>query len=165
MCRKRWTRSVVPVVVHLLAREPDSLARMIERLEGVEGVMGIEIGLPPDVHPDMVYDFTQAAIGEMPVIVRLPLEQVDDLAHVVLEAGASVVSLGAPRGMLSGMSGRLYGPSVFPLALRAVERLVRAGVPVIGAGGVYRAEDMEAMLEVGAIGVQVDGLFWRGGKW
>jgi dihydroorotate dehydrogenase (NAD+) catalytic subunit len=159
---QRWARSPVPVIVHLLALEPASLARMIERLEGIDGVMGVEIGLPPDVDPDMAFDFSQAAVGELPVIVRLPFEQVESLAQVVVEAGASAISLGAPRGKLEGINGRMYGPSVFPLALRTVEKLAELGIPVIGAGGVYQAQDVNAMLEAGALAVQVDTILWRG---
>ncbi len=159
---KRWARAAVPVIVHLLALEPSSLARMIERLEGFEGVMAVEIGLSPDIDPDTAFDFTQAAIGELPAILRLPLEQADELAHAVIEAGASAVSLGAPRGKLEDMSGRMYGPGVFPLALRAVEKLAGLGIPVIGAGGVYQRRDVEAMLGVGALAVQVDAILWRG---
>jgi hypothetical protein len=160
----RWARATLPVIVHLLALEPASLAQMIERLEGIEGVMGVEIGLPPEVHPDVAFDFAQAAIGELPAIVRLPLEQVDELASVVIEAGASAVSLGAPRGSLAGISGRMYGPGILPLALRAVGKLAGSGIPVIGAGGVYWPEDVDAMLEAGAFAVQVDAVLWRGGK-
>jgi dihydroorotate dehydrogenase (NAD+) catalytic subunit len=159
---KRWARAPLPVIVHILALEPASLARMIERLEGLEGVMGVEIGLPPDIDPGTAFDFAQAAIGELPAILRLPLEQADELAYAVIEAGASAVSLGAPRGKLAGISGRLYGPAVFPLALRTVEKLAGAGLPVIGAGGVYQARDAESMLEAGAAAVQVDAVLWRG---
>lgn len=160
---KRWARSPVPVIVHLLALEPASLAQMIERLEGIEGVMGIEVGLPPEIDRDAAYHFTQAALGELPAILRLPLEQADELAHIVIEAGASAVSLGAPRGKLEGMSGRMYGPAVFPLALRAVEKLAGTGIPIIGAGGVYQPQDVESILAAGALGVQVDAVLWRGG--
>lgn len=159
---KRWNRSPVPIIVHLLAVDPFSLGRMIERLEGIEGIMGVEIGLPPDIDPDTAFNFAQAALGELPAIVRLPLEQADELAHVVIEAGASAVSLGAPRGKLDGISGRIYGPSVFPLALRAVEKLAGAGISVIGAGGVYQPKDVESMLGAGALAVQVDAILWRG---
>ena len=159
---KRWARAAVPVIVHLLAMEPSSLARMIERLEGIEGVMAIEIGLPPDVDPDTTFDFAQAALGELPTIVRLPLEQADELAQVVIEAGASAISLGAPRGKLEGIRGRMYGPGVFPLALRGVEKLVGSGIPVIGAGGIYQPTDVEAMRGAGAFAVQVDAVLWRG---
>ena len=160
---KRWARAAPPVIVHLLALEPASLARMIERLEGIEGIMAIEVGLPPNVDPDTTFDFTQAAIGELPAILRLPLEQADELGQTVIEAGASAVSLGAPRGKLADLGGRMYGPGVFPLALQAVEKLAGSGIPVIGAGGVYHHKDVEAMLAAGAIAVQIDSVLWRGG--
>ena len=161
--RKRWGRATVPVIVHLLALDPASLARMVERLEGIEGVMAVEVGLPPAVDPVSAYDFAQAAIGELPAILRLPLEQAEELSKAVIDGGASAVSLGAPRGKLVGISGRMYGPGVFPLALRAVESLAGSGVPVIGAGGVYEQRDLEAMLAAGALAVQVDAVLWRGG--
>jgi dihydroorotate dehydrogenase (NAD+) catalytic subunit len=150
------------MIVHLLALEPSSLAHMIEQLETIDGVMGVEIGLPPDINPDITFDFAQAALGELPTILRLPLEKAEELAPAVMEAGASAVSLGAPRGKLEGISGRMYGPAVFPLALRAVEKLAGLGIPVIGAGGVYQAQDVNAMLEAGARAVQVDTVLWRG---
>ena len=159
--RQQWLRSPVPVIVHLLALDPDSLAHMIERLEGTEGVMGVEIGLHPDSQPQDVFEFTQAAIGELPVIARVPLEQPEALAGAAIEAGASAVSLSAPRGKLAGMNGRMYGPGVFPLALRAVEVLAGSGIPVIGAGGVYHPEDAAAMLEAGALAVQLDARLWQ----
>ena len=124
--------------------------------------MGIEVGLPPEIDPDSAFDFAQAAIGELPAILRLPLEQADELAQVVIEAGASAVSLGAPRGKLDGMSGRMYGPAMFPLALRAVEKLTSLGIPIIGAGGVYHPKDVASMLGAGALAVQVDAALWRG---
>ena len=159
----RWARSSIPVIVHLLAIEPSSLARMIEHLEGIDGVMGIEIGLPPDVDPETAFDFSQAAIGELPAIIRLPLEQAIDLAPIVMDAGASAISLGAPRGKLDGMRGRMYGPAVFPLALQTVEHLTSSGIPTIGAGGAYQPKDINSLLEAGAFAVQLDTILWRGG--
>jgi len=44
---ERWSRSALPVIVHILAEAPEDVARMVERLEGVEGVTGVEIGTPP----------------------------------------------------------------------------------------------------------------------
>ena len=174
---KRWARSSVPVIVHLLAVQPDSLTRMVERLENTDGVLAVEIGLPPDIDPDTAFTFTQAALGELPIIVRLPMEHSEDFAQAVMDAGASAVSLGMPRGMLpppkksssstmektGGVHGRLYGPSIFPLALKTVERLAGLGVPVIGAGGIYKNEDAYAMMEVGALAIQLDAVLWRSG--
>ncbi|MEW6718468.1 MAG: hypothetical protein AB1345_13325 [Chloroflexota bacterium] len=163
---KQWAHSPVPVIVHLLAQEPDELAWMVERLEGIEGVMGIEIGLPPKIETNHATDLAMAALGELPVVVRLPLKGCD-LAPAVIDAGVSAVSLGAPRGSLPAedgrlISGRLYGPGVFPLALQAVETLSERGIPVIGAGGVYQASEVDTMLNAGAIAVQLDAVLWRG---
>lgn len=158
---KRWAYSPLPVVIHLLALDPPSLAQMVERFETIDGVMGIEVGLPPDINPDTAFDFAHASLGELPAILRLPLEQAEELAQIVMEAGASAVSLGAPRGKL-GIRGRMYGPAVFPLALRVVEKLAGLEIPVIGAGGVYQNQDVDAMLEAGARAVQVDTVLWRG---
>ncbi len=168
-----WVSSPLPVILHLLAENPDELAWMVERVERIEGVMGIEVGLPPGVDPGAAAQFSQAALGELPVIVRLPLEQCMELAQAVVEAGASLVSLGAPRGTLAPVeslgggdariSGRLYGPAVFPQALRAVTMLTEAGIPVIGAGGVQSASDVDLMLKTGASAVQVGCALWRVG--
>jgi dihydroorotate dehydrogenase len=61
--------------------------------------------------------------------------------------------------------GRLYGPAVFPLALAALLAVRRAGLPVIAGGGIYRPEQVEALLAAGASAVQVDAVLWRAGWW
>ncbi len=164
----RWARSSLSIVVHLLAEELSGLAGMVQRLEEVEGVMGIEVGLRPDIDADAAHQITLAALGELCVIVRLPLERAVELAPVVIEAGADAVSLAAPRGALPGpegevATGRLYGPAVFPQALAVALAVAQLEVPVIGGGGVYKQEDVEAMLAAGAMAVQVDTVLWRGG--
>jgi dihydroorotate dehydrogenase len=85
----------------------------------------------------------------------------------VIEAGAAAVSLSAPRGSLNTdnwqlITGRLYGPSLFPQALETVRQLAKAGVPIIGGGGVYKREQVEVMQEAGAMAVQLDAVLWRG---
>jgi dihydroorotate dehydrogenase (NAD+) catalytic subunit len=164
-----WARSPVPVLAHLVAENPGELAEMARRLEGVEGVSGIEVGLPPGCGAGEMLALLAAAAGELPVIVRLPLERAIELGQALAvqpELPLAAASLGAPRGALArpggGMvSGRLYGPGIFPLALQAVRELARAGLPVIGAGGVYAPEQAEAMLAAGALAVQLDAVLWR----
>jgi dihydroorotate dehydrogenase (NAD+) catalytic subunit len=171
--RRQWGRTSLPVIVHLLALEPRTLAEMVERLEGVEGVMGVEVGLPPGVDASHGRAFIQAAMGELPIIARVNLEQVLaeagqtlPILEAVIQAGASAISLSAPRGSLPGpdgriISGRLYGPAVFPLALRAVENIAAAGLPVIASGGVYHPDQQQAMLAAGALAVQLDARLWQ----
>ena len=171
--RRHWARSPLPVAVHLLALTVDEVKRCVQIIERVEGVYGIELGLPPEVAPGLACELVLAAAGELPVIVRLPLERAADLAQALADSGAPLVaaSLAPPRGILpdedaagaNWMTGRFYGPAVFPLALAAVQAIVRSRLPVIGAGGVYSPAQAQAMRAAGALAVQLDSVLWRGG--
>jgi len=168
-----WGRSPVPVLVHLLCQRVDELSQAVQRLEGLPGVAGIELGLPPEIEAGQAMALAQAAAGELPLIVRLPLERAVELARALTKndlqtESLAAFSLGPPRGLLPTLNGglargRLYGPGVFPLALATVKALSAFGIPVIGAGGVYRIEQAEAMLGAGAVAVQLDSVLWRGG--
>jgi dihydroorotate dehydrogenase (NAD+) catalytic subunit len=168
-CRERWSRSPVPVIVHLLAERINDLPDMLRQLEALEGVIAVELGLPIEANGKLVRLFAQNALGELPLIVRLPLERAVETAAEAVQAGAAAVSLGAPRGAFPAragnnpLHGRLYGPALFPQALAVVEQFSQAGIPVIGAGGLYSADQCAAMLSAGAIAVQLDSLLWRGG--
>lgn len=162
-----WRRSPVPVLVHLLVQSPGEVSRMVERLESLDGVMGVELGLPPGADTDLAADLVNAAVGELPVIARLPFEHASQLAPALADSGLMAFSLSPPRGALPVQEGelvhgRIYGPSVFPLALAVVEKLVAMELPVIGAGGVYNAQDADAMLAAGAFAVQIDTTLWGG---
>ena len=164
-----WARAALPVIVHLLAQRVAELPDMLQRLEGLEGLAGLEVGLPPEVDAEAAAAFTQAAAGELPVIIRLPLERAAELAPAVIAAGAAAVSLAPPRGALplgknaGVVEGRLYGPAVYPLALAAVRAIAGQGLPVIGAGGVYTPEQARAMLASGALAFQLEGIIWKEG--
>ena len=161
-----WSGSPLPVIVHLLARGIEELAKMARRLETVEGVSGLEVGVVSDASAEMVVALTQAASGELPVIMQLPMERSIELASAAIQAGAVAVSLAPPRGIIPAqdgelVQGRLYGPAILPLALRMVHELTQLGIPTIGAGGIYTQEHKKAMLTAGALAVQLDGLLWR----
>jgi dihydroorotate dehydrogenase len=166
--RAKWARAPLPIIVHILGENPDQISTTVRRLEGLEGVAGVELGLPPELDRGAVVDLVQAGLGELPLIVCVPLERAIDLAQIVARLPVAGVSLSPPRGILPDTStgttrGRLYGPAVFPQALAAVTSLARSGIPVIGAGGVYRPGDAQAMLAAGALAVQVDAVLWIGG--
>lgn len=165
---ERWARSPLPVYVHLLAQTPGEVSRMAQALEGLEGVAGIELGLPPQADAAFCRSLLQAALGELPVIARLPFEAAFTLAESLGKGGAAAFSLSAPRGMLKApngelVSGRLYGPAVFPQALALAAQLSQLGLPLIAGGGVARRADAEAMLAAGALAVQLDSVLWLGG--
>ncbi len=170
----KWADTSLPVIVHLMADRPEETKRMVESLEGVENVMAAELGFAPLLTDDIILTAVEMSLGELPLIVSLPMEQAVTLGPRVIGAGAAAVSLSAPRGALTPapspvygrgepVTGRLYGPSLFPQSLETVSRLVRAGVPTIGGVGVYKAEQARGMVEAGAMAVQLDAVLWRGG--
>ena len=164
-----WANAPLQVIVHLLCGTPQEVGQMVRLLEDLPGVAGVELGLPLMVSGEELLALWQAATGELPVIVRLPLERSTELIYFLSEAGDPIpVSIAPPRGLLllaenRLVHGRLYGPGVFPLALAAVRLASRLGLPVIGAGGVYSAQHTRAMLAAGAVAVQLDAVLWRGG--
>lgn len=169
----RWERSKLPVIVHLMADRPEETALMVRRLESVEGVLAAELGFAPQLTDEIILLALDMAQGELPLIACLPFEQLLRLGPRLADRGAAAVSLAAPRGMLplraeDGQSeqglvtGRLFGPGLFAQSLLATRDAVRAGMPVIGACGIYRQQDARSMLAAGALAVQIDSVLWRG---
>ncbi len=165
---ERWGQTSLPVWVHLIGTNPDQIHQMIERLEGREGIMAVELGLPPDAHGDAALAFVEAAYGELPVVVYLPLTAAGEpWLNELPGLGVSALTLGAPRGTLPGsggglVSGRLYGASLFPLMMAAVQSARRLGLPLIAGAGIYRRQDAQALRDAGAWAVQLDTVLWRG---
>jgi len=167
---RAWARSPAPVILHLAATTPDEVEAACERLAAVETVAAVELGLADFVEPDEAATLVAAAVTAYergPVLVRLPLEAATRLAGPVAAAGADALVVGAPpRGttLHQGrfITGRLYGPFVLPLAMRALRRVAEVvDRPLIGCGGVYTASDAVAFLRAGAVAVQVGSLIWR----
>lgn len=161
-----WARAPLPIIVHLLSAKPADLRKAILRIEGLENVTAIEIGLEAGMERNEVGEILHAVQGELPVILQIPLPFTPELIEEAMEAEVAAISLGAPRGALPGtdgrlVSGRLYGAAIFPLALEAVRLLSKLKVPVIAAGGIEVRAQGEAMLAAGAMGVQVDVGLWK----
>ncbi len=165
---ERWAQSNLPIWVHLIGANPDEIRQMVQRLEGREGVMAVELGLPPDAEGEKALAFAEAGYGELPLVVHLPLNRAQETWVKELPGlGVSAISLGAPRGTLPGpsgslISGRLYGPSLLPQTLAAVQAVRRLGVQIIAGAGIYRREDAQKLREAGAWAVQLDTVLWRG---
>ena len=164
----QWERASLPIIVHLLADNPKDVRNMSSKLEELGTVYAVEIGLRHDIAENDAVELIQAAAGELPIIANIPLNRAIELAQSVVTAGASVVSLAPPRGALPDpdgnlVSGRLYGPAIFPQALSVVDDLVNLDIPIIGTGGIYNQEQADTMLTAGALAVQLDTVLWRGG--
>jgi dihydroorotate dehydrogenase (NAD+) catalytic subunit len=155
----QWSRASLPVIVHVLAETPEDVSYMVLQLEEVEGVAGIELGLPSDTSAEFASELIQAGMGELPLIVRFPLNGA--LPHPL----PGVISFGPPRGAFSGpvpgsfVEGRLFGPSIFPQLLGAVRSL--SGIFIVAGGGVYYPDQAEALLKAGASAIQLDLRLWR----
>jgi dihydroorotate dehydrogenase (NAD+) catalytic subunit len=104
----RWARSPIPIIVHLLAENIEGVSRMVPLLEELEGVMGIELGLPPAVDLQSAQELVQAALGELPLIVRLPVEKAGMYAQSLANSQITAISLGPPRGALWKLSVPVY---------------------------------------------------------
>jgi len=162
-----WKRLGRPVVVHLAPDDLQALARTARALETAGAVAALEVGLPEDASPAGAAGLVTAAReSELPVLTRLPLARAADLAAVCVEAGADALVVGAPpigsalHPSGSGqvvVTGRLYGPALHALALRALLKVrPLVDVPLVGCGGIHSVEDARALLGAGAVAVQVD---------
>ena len=147
-----------------MADRPEETQRMVRMLETQENVMAAELGFAPLLANDIILMTLEMCIGEVPLIFSLPVEQVLSLGPRLMQEGAQAISVAAPRGALMTdqlITGRLYGPSLFPQSLETVYSAAKIGLPIIGAGGVWTKGNADAMLSVGALAVQVDAALWN----
>jgi dihydroorotate dehydrogenase (NAD+) catalytic subunit len=162
----KWSRSDIPIIVHLMADRPEEARQMVQMLESHENVMAVELGFAPLLAEDIILLTLEMCLGELPLIFSLPVEQVLSLGPRLMQEGAQAISISAPRGSLTIdngrlTTGRLFGPSLFPKTLNVVDSAAKLGIPIIGAGGVWSKENADAMLSVGALAVQVDAALWN----
>ena len=164
---RRWADADLPVILHLMADRPEETARMVRSLEGLENIAAIELGFAPQLAGDILLLAVQMCLGELPLIVNLPFEQALTVGPQLIQVGAAALSLAAPRGALPAagqlVTGRLYGPALLPQSLALVRDIARLGLPIIGGAGIYCKNDALAMLESGALAVQVDAALWKSG--
>lgn len=171
--RRNWANSPIPVIVHLIDRNPGDLRRCVRALMSVAGVQGFELGLHGQATQEEVYSLINTIVHttQLPLMVRVPLERALELAEVVAQSEAGAIVVGAPprgiaRDPVTGklVRGRVFGPLVMPQALYAVTEVIAAlskiDLPVIGAGGIHSAEDARTFIEAGARAVQLDSVIW-----
>jgi dihydroorotate dehydrogenase len=162
----KWTRTDLPVMVHLMADRPEETVRMVRALEGLENIASVELGFAPQLADDIIVLVVEMCLGELPLVVSLPVEHILTLGPRVVNVGAAAVSMAPAHGALPGndgrlVTGRLYGPSLFPKSLATIHSATSLGLPVIAAGGLYSKEDASAMLAEGALAFQLDTLLWK----
>lgn len=153
-------------------------ARMLNDAEGISALElniscpntkkgGMEFSQDPEATFNVVNQVKRAA-QRLPVIAKLSpnVADITVFARAAEEAGADAISLvNAFLGMAIDLEKRapvfhnlfagLTGPAIKPLALRLVYQAARAvRIPVIGIGGIVRAEDALEFLIAGAKAVE-----------
>jgi dihydroorotate dehydrogenase (NAD+) catalytic subunit len=128
---------------------------------------GMVFGTDPDSLYRLALRCCQAA--QRPVMVKLSpnVTNIGLMAKVSADAGAQAISLvntflalaidvETRRPRIANVTGGLSGPAIRPIAVRMVREAAQAvGIPVVGMGGIVRAEDAVEFMLAGATAVQV----------
>jgi dihydroorotate dehydrogenase (NAD+) catalytic subunit len=152
--------------------------RILEEAEGLEAYE-LNISCPNTAHggiqfgsgPQMVSEVVAAArrAARRPLWVKLSpnVTDIGAIAKAAEEAGADALTVAntyqamsidirTRKSRLGRVSGGLSGPAIRPITLRLVYEARRAvKIPVIGLGGVEKAEDALEYLLIGASAVEV----------
>ncbi len=177
----KWAEWDFPVFVNINGESALEYGEVAARLDGVPGVAGFEINIScPNVEQGGLYfgndPRAAAAVTEavrkrtsLPVWVKLTpmVSDIGVIARAVEAAGADAlcaintfvgmsIDLNAYQPRLSFRTGGLSGPAIRPLAVHLAHQAALAvRIPVIGIGGIMRAEDALEFLVAGCAAVQV----------
>ncbi|NLD20262.1 MAG: dihydroorotate dehydrogenase [Clostridiales bacterium] len=128
---------------------------------------GMALGTDEDTVSRITYSVKE--VSPKPVIVKLT-PNVTDITRLALaceRAGADAlalvntfmamrIDLKSRRPVLANGAGGYSGPGIFPMALRMVyQTYEKAGIPIIGIGGITSAGDVIEMMMAGAAAVEV----------
>lgn len=169
------------VIANVSGFSIDDYVTCASKIEEADNVAILEINIScPNVHgggmafgldPAMAKKVTREvkAACKKPVYVKLSpnVTSIADIARACEEGGADGLSLvntflgmrldlKTRRPLLANRTGGLSGPAIFPLALRMVYDVYEAtDLPIIGMGGIAKAEDVLEMVMAGASAVQI----------
>ena len=170
-----------PVIANVSGFSVDEYVEVCEKLDAQSQVGWLEVNIScPNVHgggmsfgtdPKMAAEVTRAVryVTKKPLILKLSPNVTDicAIAKACEDAGADAVSLintllamridlRRRSPLLANGTGGLSGSAVLPVAVRMVYQVYEAvSIPIVGMGGVTRAEDVLELMLTGATAVQV----------
>lgn len=170
----------VAVIANVAGKTIEDYAAICARLDGLVDMIELNISCPNvrcggmafGIRPENVEEVTRAAKGALkrtPLMVKLS-PNVENIAVNALAAqsgGADCISLintltgmvvdiERRRPLIANNTGGVSGAGIRPIAVRMTYEVCRTvSIPVIGMGGITRAEDALEFIIAGAAAVQV----------
>jgi dihydroorotate dehydrogenase (NAD+) catalytic subunit len=169
------------VFVNVFGFNEDEYAEVVDKLNSCDGIAAYELNIscPNTKHGGMVFgqspELTRRLINMLktrstrPLIVKLSPNVTDiaELARAAEDGGAAALTVAntflamaidtdtfKPR--IHTITGGLSGPAIRPITVRMVYQCARAvKIPIIGLGGITKAEDAVEYFLAGASAVQV----------
>ncbi len=169
------------LIVNFFGKTPQEYVELAKRLDDIAGLSALEMNIScPNVQqggiifgtdPRMTYRLVSKVKRSIqrPLIVKLSPNVTDIavIARCAEQGGADAVSLintfkamainiNSKRPELGNIIGGLSGPAIKPIALRMVWEVSQAvKIPVIGIGGIMKAEDAIEFMLAGASAIQI----------
>lgn len=169
------------VIANVFGNTVEEYAGVIEILDDAEGLAAYELNIscPNTAHGGIQFGSDPRMVSEVVAIARRAARRplwvklspnVTDIAGIARaaeDAGADAltvantyqgmsVDIQTRKSRLGRVTGGLSGPAIKPITLRLVYEASRAvKIPIVGLGGIEKAEDVLEYMIVGATAVQV----------
>lgn len=170
-----WSRLGCPVIAQIADNSPEEAGSTARRLAQTDGLMGLELRLSPHAQPGELRPLLRAIrrSADLPLWVKLPLENIEELAQAAAAAGTDGLVIASPlagaglagAGLTSPgtlVRGELFGPAAFAPMLAALHSVAEMALdlPLIACGGIHTPQQMRHALAAGASAVQLDSVVW-----
>jgi len=171
----------VVVIANVFGFTIEDYIEVIHALNDADGIAMYELnascpntshgGMVFGTDPQMLWDLVTSCkrVSRRPLMVKLSPNVTDIglMARVAADAGADAVSLvntfvslaidvETRRPRIANVTGGLSGPAIKPIAVRMVHEVSKnVSIPIVGMGGIVRAEDAVEFMLAGSTAVQV----------
>lgn len=171
-----------PIIANISGFSIDEYVKCATRISRQPQVEFLELNVScPNVHGGGLAFGTDAStlgnlvkevkkVCQIPLIVKLSPNVTDivEIAKAAVENGADGlclintllgmrIDIKTAKPIIANVMGGFSGPAIFPIALRMIYQVRKAlpEVPIIGCGGVSKAEDVVEMIMAGADAVEI----------